>query len=82
MGITRIKIVVKTGLMSVASFYLLGEVVADFVPTGRRRALEEVTEKSKKKAAIYLKIRDSLMDEVICSFDESDEERNRKHDYE
>lgn len=68
-----IKIVVKTGLMSVASFYLLTEVIADFVPSARRKSLEEVTEKSKKKAEIYLKIRDNLMDEVIQSFYTYDE---------
>ena len=64
-----IKIVIKTGLMSVGSFYLLCDVLAEFVPMTRRQPLEQSIETAKKKAAIYLKIKDNLLDELMRSFE-------------
>lgn len=62
-----IKIIIKTGLMSVGSFYLQCDALAGFVSTANRRPLEQSIETAKKKAAVYLKIKDNLMDDVFHS---------------
>jgi len=65
-----IKVIIKTGIMSVGGFYLLCDTLDCLVPLHSRQPLEQSIELSKKKAAIYLKLKDRMMDDVFAALSE------------
>lgn len=62
--------------MGVASFYLQGQVLEEFIPLQRRVPLEESIEKSKKMASIYLKLDDRFMRNIFESLNQQFDEES------
>jgi hypothetical protein len=58
-----IKLLVKSGVVSAAAYFLNAEMLAEFIPLSRQRDLEDALLESKKQGVVYFKLTDSELAE-------------------
>ena len=58
-----IKLVVKGGIVSAASYFLNAEMLSEFIPHTRQRELENVLLESKKQGIVYFRLTDQEIEE-------------------
>jgi len=58
-----IKLIVKSGIVSAAGYFLNAEMLAEFIPPTRQRELQNVLLESKKQGIVYFRLTDQEIEE-------------------
>ena len=62
-----VKLVVKSGIVSAAGYFLNAEMLAEFIPVSRQRELQDVLLESKKKGVVYFRLTDQELEEFAAN---------------
>ena len=62
-----VKLVVKSGVVSAAGYFLNAEMLAEFIPPSRQRELQDVLLESKKKGVVYFRLTDQELEEFAAN---------------
>ena len=58
-----VKLVVKSGIVSAAGYFLNAEMLAEFIPPTHQRELQDVLLESKKQGVVYFRLTDQELEE-------------------